>query len=283
MHKHRFGIFSWFGYPVQPVERIGLIQQAGFNSTSIWLHDSSARAFQYAELLLTGIKEHNMFCDYLHAPYFRCNSVWREDEGQKTQLLADYKAYLDYCAMNSIPVMVVHTVKGVNPPGVSVQGADFYRELANYGETKRVKVALENTKHPEYIDYLLSRIDSPSLGFCYDSSHDFLYGEKPGDILSKWGHRLMATHLAGNDGSQDNHLLPNADYHTWVPVIEAFPDTYDGPLTLEVVKDKADPRDVNKFLTDGFNFLDFFDCQVNTRRSSISCGIGKSSRSGSCS
>jgi sugar phosphate isomerase/epimerase len=99
-----------------------------------------------------------------------------------------------------------------------------------------VILALENTARPDYVNTILSRIASANLALCYDSSHDFLHGNPPGSILDKWGHRLVTTHFADNDGERDDHWLPGEGTADWACVRRSFPSrTYDGAILLEAL------------------------------------------------
>ena len=95
---------------------------------------------------------------------------------------------------------------------------------------------MENTGKLHHLDHIYSSIESPFLGFCYDSSHDFLGAPELGEILSKWGHLLVATHLSDNDGVTDKHWIPKEGIIDWGIIGDSFPkDAYTGFFTLEVL------------------------------------------------
>ena len=118
-------------------------------------------------------------------------------------------------------------------------------------------LAVENTRKSHYyLDQLYSSIESPFLGLCYDSSHDFLSVSEPGEILRKWGHLLVATHLSDNDGISDKHWIPRKGAIDWEMVKECFPkDTYTGFLTLEVVPKTGEVGSARVFLKKAFESI----------------------------
>lgn len=132
-------------------------------------------------------------------------------------------------------------------------GIKLLREIIKYAEDSNIIVAIENTRKPHYLDYIYSNIESPYLGFCYDSSHDFLYSDNPGMLLNKWGHLLVATHLSDNDGTTDKHCLPKDGNIDWELVKKYFPKkTYSGNFTLEVVSKIDQRKSADLFLKDAF-------------------------------
>jgi sugar phosphate isomerase/epimerase len=128
-------------------------------------------------------------------------------------------------------------------------GIQRIRELAERAEEQNVVLAIENCGRPDYVDFLLSHCDAGSLGLCYDSSHDFLRGMRPTEILKRWGRRLVTTHLSDNCGEHDDHWLPGEGTIDWERVVSCFPtDTCSGPVMLEVVPAPDDRVKAAEFL-----------------------------------
>ncbi len=48
----------------------------------------------------------------------------------------------------------------------------------------------------------------------------FLYSPKPGELLERWGHRLMVTHIGDNDGVLDRHWLPGLGTLNWKEIAQ---------------------------------------------------------------
>jgi hypothetical protein len=101
---------------------------------------------------------------------------------------------------------------------------------------------------PRAVDRALSSIDSPHLGFCYDSSHDFLYARHPTDILRRWGGRLATTHRSDNDGTGDRHWIPGRGTIDWAGIRDALPKRRPLPLSLEVVPIDPGSQSAESFL-----------------------------------
>jgi sugar phosphate isomerase/epimerase len=107
---------------------------------------------------------------------------------------------------------------------------------------------LWNEEDSTAVDRALSSIDSPHLGFCYDSSHDFLYARHPTDILRRWGGRLATTHRSDNDGTGDRHWIPGRGTIDWAGIRDALPKRRPLPLSLEVVPIDPGSQSAESFL-----------------------------------
>ncbi len=256
----RYGIFAWFGYRFPIEERARLIAEAGYSATSIWLGRQEPLVHEGRSDLLPGIiRSRGLHLEYIHASYANCNRLWSPNPAEREVIRRDYAEAIRYCGKHQIPVVVMHIVKGMNPPPFGPQGLETMADLAALAERVGVRIAVENTRHPEYVDYLLESLDSTALGFCYDSSHDFLYSAAPGSILRRWGRRLLVTHLSDNDGLTDKHWLPTLGTGQWEPVARAFPvDLYRSFLTLEVLPKRDAPRPAPEFLRRGMELLSWF-------------------------
>ena len=256
----RYGIFAWFGYRYPIGERVRLIRKAGYAATSIWLGRQEPLVYEGKADLVPGIiRAGGLFLEYVHASYANCNRLWSQSPPERDLISSDYAEAIRYCGKHEIPVVVMHIVKGMNPPHYGPAGLERIAELVALAEAAGVRIAIENTRHPEYVDYVLGHIDSPSLGFCYDSSHDFLYSSTPGAILKRWGHRLLVTHLSDNDGLTDKHWLPSLGTGDWESIARAFPAGVFGSfLTLEVLPKRDAFGPAPEFLRQGIDLLDWF-------------------------
>jgi len=263
----RYGIFAWFGYRYPIDERVRLIRKAGYSATSIWLGRQEPLVYEGKADLIPGIiRSGGLFLEYVHASYANCNRLWSLSTSGRDVILGDYADAIRYCGKHEIPVVVMHIVKGMNPPHYGPDGLETIAELVGLAEEAGVSIAIENTRHPEYVDYVLESIDSRSLGFCYDSSHDFLYSAAPGSILKRWGHRLLVTHFSDNDGLTDKHWMPSLGSGDWGSVAQAFPaSTFRSFLTLEVLPKRDAFRPAPEFLRHGVELLDWFAEMAHTR------------------
>ena len=232
----RLGIYSWFGISTPMEERFRLMKQAGFDSTFLWWGD------EYADM--DGPKDRHPFMarrqglilENVHLPFSEANELWT-DGLRADELVNVYTNGINDCASHDIPTAVMHITRGYEPPPMTTKGVDRIKMLVELAEKRNVNIALENLRKPEYLDFMLSGIDSGRLGFCYDSGHENCY-TKGEDYLPQYGSRLMTMHLHDNDGSDDQHLVPgegNIDWQTVAGKLKAARHT--GALTFEVTNE----------------------------------------------
>lgn len=211
---------------------------AGFNSTGAWLGpEEEAVKLGQTERMPDLIREKDLFLDYIHAPDAGCNDLWCHSAWRRKDIQKQFRKHISFCARHTVPSLVIHLTasKGEQPESYNDDGLRVIADLIKFAEDTGVIVAVENTQKPEFVDFIFSETSSPFLRFCYDTSHDFLYGTSPGSLLSKWGHLLSVTHIGDNDGVLDRHWLPGKGVLSWDVVREHFPlATYEGFLNLEV-------------------------------------------------
>ena len=250
--QFRFGIFSWFGFRHSLDERMRMIKAAGFSATSVWLGRPERLVHEGREDEIPPIvRSHGLELEYIHASYVNCNKLWSESAADRTVIRKDYLRDIAYCARHHIPTLVVHISKGLSPPTVKQSGLDVVSDLVKAAEDSGVCLAVENTRQPDHLGYILQNIDSPHLGFCYDSSHDFLVGSPAGELLRKWGRLLRITHFSDNDARSDRHWLPGTGTGKWEQIAQWFPyAVYTGYLTLEVLPTGGDRKTGEEFLRD---------------------------------
>lgn len=230
------GIFSWFGFKLPLEQRLELIKKAGFTSTSIWLGEEEELVLNRKQDLIPNmVRSNGLFLENVHAPYKECNRIWSRAVEQRKRIRAIYLSCIMYCREHKIPILVIHISGGINAPKPNLYGLELMRDMVKFAEESDVTLAVENTQRSDHFDYIFSNITSTHLGFCYDSSHDFMYSSEPGSILKRWGSRVIATHLSDNDGVSDGHWLPKVGNIDWSIVRGHFPkDTYCGTISLEV-------------------------------------------------
>ena len=230
------GIYSWFGFRLPLEQRLCLIRDAGFTATCFWFgHEeelvSEGRADEIPEL----VRSHELWLDNVHAPFYNMYRIWSDNSELRNEVSKELGFALEYCGEHHIPIMVMHPEGGRYSFPPNETGLMVLRNLVHLAESVHVTIALENVKHPEYIDYALASIDSPNLGFCYDSSHDYLSGGTKGHILEKWGYRLVTTHLSDNLGVNDDHFIPGKGSIDWTNITSRLSHlAYNGVLMLEI-------------------------------------------------
>lgn len=228
----KLGTFIWFGYRIPIKERVRLIREAGFETVLHWWDDSfidveGVTKEEQAEM----IRKEGLLIENAHLCFTHVNELWL-DTVNGEDLLARYLSDIESMAKNEIPIAVMHTTTGRNPPQVSPLGMDRFKRIAEKGQSCGVRIAVENVRFPEITDEVLAAIDS--LGFCYDSGHDFIWSETPYERMKKYGGRLWAVHLHDNMGVNDDHLPPGDGKLNWDMVLEGIESSsYQGSFTLE--------------------------------------------------
>jgi sugar phosphate isomerase/epimerase len=234
------GLFSWFGYALPFAERAALVAEAGFSYTSLWLGSEEDMVVWGLADEMPGIADRaGLFVDHAHAPYERCNLIWSADPGERRTIFDEYGSGVRYCAEHGIPQLVVHITKGDDAPAPTDCGLSLLADLLRLAEDNDVVVAVENGRKVDVVRLALTSLRSPALGFCYDSSHDFLHGPRPGALLEELGPMLSTVHLSDNDLRADRHWLPGAGSIDWRTVVAAFPPAYGGVILLELSGDDS--------------------------------------------
>lgn len=92
--------------------------------------------------------------------------------------------------------------------------------------------------------WLVDALDSDRVGVCWDTGHALLSNIPQGTALRAIGTRLVALHIADNDGNMDRHWAPYRGKVNWHDVMTALHDIgYAGPFNLEVPGESmATPR-----------------------------------------
>ncbi|WP_054876151.1 sugar phosphate isomerase/epimerase family protein [Oxobacter pfennigii] len=240
---YKLGIFSWFGFFLPIQKRLEMIKEAGFDATSIWWEDEEGEYTVYKKDFPAMVKDNGLVFENIHAPFNDCEDLWSQTASRQDRFLKDHISWLNDCAKYEMPVMVMHVIdeSELNEPNLS--GIKLLDKLIYAAQDLEITIAIENTRRPNFVDVILSEIPSPTLGFCYDSSHDWLTSKNKAELLKKYGSRLAATHISDNDGVVDRHWPPYDGIIDWDKVIDAFPkDTYKGFLTLETLAKEEDQK-----------------------------------------
>ncbi len=93
----------------------------------------------------------------------------------------------------------------------------FWKETLSYSKDWDCRLAIENVfeRNPESLRKLIESIDSPRVGFCFDTGHFNLFSTSPlEDWLKELGPYFFETHLHDNKGDQDSHFaLGEGNFH----------------------------------------------------------------------
>ena len=237
MHENntrKLGQFIWFGYQIPIPERVKLIKQAGFETVLHWWDDSFVEKDGFSkEEQVDIIRAGGLFIENAHLPYESINDIWL-DTRKGQELLDLYLSDIDGLADYEIPVAVFHLTRGLEPPPATDIGMNRIHRLIEKAENRGVKIAVENVTKNQNLEVVLSTFDSPMLGFCYDSGHDYAWSETPYTILDKYKDRLFAVHLHDNMGEKDEHSALGEGMIDWSIVRNGIErSAYNGSYTLE--------------------------------------------------
>ncbi|MDR2932323.1 MAG: sugar phosphate isomerase/epimerase [Oscillospiraceae bacterium] len=232
--QQKLGIFLWFGYRIPVPERIRMIRETGFETILHWWDDSFAEIEGFSkEEQVALIRNEGLTVENAHLQADRVNDLWLDTQDGQTAL-DEYIRDIDSLAEQEIPVAVLHPSSGKEPPPVSAIGMKRFRLLVEKAEKRGVRLALENVRNTHILTKILDTIDSPMLGFCYDSGHDFIWSGKPYELMERYKSRLFAVHLHDNMGYADDHLAPGKGNINWDIVRKGIENSiYTGSYTLE--------------------------------------------------
>jgi sugar phosphate isomerase/epimerase len=233
-NKKSFGVFIWFGYRIPIPERIRLIKDTGFTAVLHWWDDSffGIEGFTKEEQANI-IRKEGLYIENAHLQFDEVNNLWMDTlHGQS--VFENYLSDIEGLAKHEIPVAVLHPSSGINPPPISDIGMHRMRTLSERAEKHGVRIAVENVRNTHVLTYILDSIDSPALGLCYDSGHDFIWSPAPYELLKKYRDRIFAVHLHDNMGQNDDHLAPGMGRINWDVVRAGIENSvYCGAYTLE--------------------------------------------------
>lgn len=229
----RYGIYAWFGYPLPMPQRLHEIASAGFDSVMLWWGDDFSTKDGPKDTHPDLARREGLLVENIHAPFQNAGLLWKDSlDGE--DLFQCYTAGLIDCRRHSIPVLVLHLTNGTTPPALTAVGLERIDRLLGLAEQLEVKIALENVKAPGPVEQLLDRCDSPYLGLCYDTGHDFVYQPSPYQLLERYASRLVALHLHDNDGAFDRHDLLGRGKLDWSRIRRCIDSSsYTGGITGE--------------------------------------------------
>ena len=240
--EDRLGIFlSARRFNVPFAVRMAMIRDAGFGSTCLWWEEGRPEVRRLRHLAPDIVRKQGLRLDNIHVPYRWCNDLWSPKEERRRAAVERHLRWVDDCRRHGIPVLVMHVTMGKRVPPPNALGIDSLRRIVDDAETSGVAVAIENTRSDRHIEALFQAIPSPSLGLCFDTSHDVLYGDPPLQLLKDWGYRLAATHFSDTDGKRDYHWLPGTGIVDFDSIAAHLPESYTGCFMLEVAPTRRDP------------------------------------------
>jgi sugar phosphate isomerase/epimerase len=231
------GLHAGFTRTLPLPERLSLLSEAGFDTTSLWWEEQRAEVRAIRHLAPEIVRRAGLALDHLHVPYFACNELWGASDLDRAAALALHTSWITDCERHAVPRMVMHVTRGRTPPSPSPAALDAFRRLVAAAEEAGVTLAIENTHSAAHLDFLFAAIPSPALSLCYDVAHDRLHSETPWALLREWGARMTVLHASDTDGRRDWHWLPGDGNTDFSAVAAALPAhaPFHGTCMIEAV------------------------------------------------
>ncbi len=159
---------------------------------------------------------------------------------------------VEACHMLNIPVIVMHTSHGpqhlypMDKAKYFEYNRGFVGPILEVAEKYGITVCIENTssgnmgdhyfpRTPAEMNELLSFMNHPLLGCCWDTGHAVMEGKSDQYAdLQELGKNLKAVHIHDNNSRSDQHLLPYCGKLQLDRVVEGLIDiNYQGTFTFE--------------------------------------------------
>ena len=246
------------GFPEVPVtEQIKKIKKAGWDGVfvGIWKEDLSLREF--AETA----KAEGLFIQSVHAPFNKAAVLWDEGEDGDIEVERQIRVLRETSEIG-VDLVIMHAIIGMEKNTPTALGVERYRKIAEAARELGVRIAIENTEGEMYLEALMEGLkDYANVGFCIDTGHEMCYNGCK-DLITKYGDRLIATHLNDNMGQtgeeltwyDDSHLLPFDGKADWEMIAKRLKNVgFNGPLTFELGSKNTPGRHVSDIYAD----LDF--------------------------
>lgn len=178
--------------------------------------------------------------------------------GKSVEIL---KNWLDLYDAIGIKAAILHCDRIRTEPDISCQeridrNIEVLKELCNYIEGREINLCIENTRsdfpltgNAEEIIYIIDRVGSKNLSICLDTGHLNLCTDTDQEkFILTCGSLLTALHIADNDRSTDQHILPYGRGNVnWDIVMKSLKKIgYDGLFNYEVPSERNAPMSVKK-------------------------------------
>ena len=207
-----------------------LIVDNGFDNTFLTLNGED---FDIEKIFAT-LKEYNIECENIHAPFKNIGDMWLMGEnGEK--MLAELIKTVELCATYEIPTIIVHPL-GRTARRINDIGYERFYKLMESAKRNGVIVAYENIRYLSNLAFLMEEF--PEAKFCWDVGHEDVFSTGI-NYMPLYGDRLGAIHIQDNEMIYDSdlHLIPydgkkNFDY----VAKEIAKVEYNGSLMLEVLR-----------------------------------------------
>lgn len=218
---------------IDMTQSIPLLAKGGFDTLDLnfceMMNSASPlndeRAKEYINKLKELKKEYKLNYFQCHLPYPRDGK--ENDESDRAILKA-----IGYATELEIPVAVIHPIKGSVSDNIS-----YLRKFLS--KCDDITLAVENMESEEEIhsatDLLMLTSSLDRTGICLDVGHANILALDIPSFIKSAGVKLIATHIADNNGISDLHLLPGMGNIDWENAMKAFKESYSGYINYEAM------------------------------------------------
>lgn len=231
------------------IDTINAIKNAGFKYVFVQWYDKDFKVDQLTQVKLC--KENNLNIIFAHLGYQKINEIWTI---KGDYFVERYKKDILDCHNLGIDMVVMHASSKSEAPGPNVLGLNRFKQIVDYAESLGVKVAVENTRIRNHVEYLLDNITNDNFGLCFDAGHYHTHFNDNWNI-DKYKNRVFCIHLHDNHGNNvDEHLLPYDGTLNWNETIKKLNNlNYDGPVTMELCyRNDYLNMNINDFYIEGY-------------------------------
>ena len=217
-------------------DQIPMIKEAGFDCFFF-----TYRSDLDLDKIRQAADRNHLEIETVHLPFSGVNALWEEGPAgdEKLSQLLDI---IRQCAAIGVDKAIMHcTIHSVAPP-VSDFGFQRFLRLFSEAQACGVHIAIENLEPLPHLSAVMEVLPEYH-GFCWDCGHNLCYTPME-DMMAKFGHRLICTHIHDNQGIRrpgdvhyrdDLHLLPFDGALDWQWFADKIKNSgFEGPLTLEL-------------------------------------------------
>ena len=238
---------NWYNYD-DPKGSIKFIKECGFESIDYNIDNklpgglikkgevegffdmSIEEMLEYHRPLKEALEEYGVAVSQMHAPF----PLWipNNDKVNDYMIMTVEKccAVAEYIGC---PAIVVHPTSIKEDKLVEWDvNMDMYRKMMPYAKKYGVKICLENLfssfngrniegacsdvhEACRYLDTLNYEAGEDIFGFCLDVGHANLMGRNIYQYITFLGDRLTILHIHDNNASNDLHMMPYTQTHSW--------------------------------------------------------------------
>ena len=197
------------------------------------MNPHSAIDWEYIERLADLRDKYKLKYIQSHAPYFDYQRLSDDDRKKADDMII---RAMEYSKALGIPHIVIHPIRGSISGNIS-----YFSSLLDRCE---MKIGIENMESEDEIwrpeDLLeITEALKGNTGIVLDTGHAHMMGLSIPDFIKTTEENLIGTHIADNNGKEDQHLLPGFGTICWEETVDTFRKHYKGYLTYECMKFSA--------------------------------------------